>query len=461
MLGGNIGAAAVAVALLTGTACAIELDIHKEQSIKDAAATAVFNTMSNYTANQTSSNPKQSPRTWWENGIFFSTLMQYWYFTGDASNNAAVSQGMYDQRGKANDYMPQKSPGFVNDDQMTWGLAAMTAAELNYPRESSSMPSWISLAENVFNSQVARWDNTSCDGGMRWAIEPTQSGYTMKNARENGGLFQLSARLARYTDNQTYAHWAEKIWDWSAGTALLDTKSWRVADSVLVEGSCKRSSHEQWTYNYGPYISGAAYMYNMTKGNEHKWRLGLDGLLKTTFDSFFPEKHGGKIMSEVTCEPKMLCGPNQDIFKGILASDLVFTSIVASHTASDILPRLQGSAVGAAKQCSGGSNHTLCGRRWYDTEWDGSADIEEQISAASLFSANLVVFKKDKNPATLSTASNTTQSTAKGASESSGTTTSGGDSSSKPNSGSSIAGGALGVSAGIVAGVVAAVQAMA
>ena len=84
---------------------------------------------------------------------------------------------------------------------------------------------------------------------------------SLKNSVSNAGLFQLSARLARYTDNQTYADWAQKIWDWSAGSPLLNNKTWNVADSTTIEDNCKSQGNDQWSYNYGLFLGGAAYMY--------------------------------------------------------------------------------------------------------------------------------------------------------------------------------------------------------
>lgn len=218
--------------------------------------------MVNYTSNSTGHIPGYLNERWWEGGALFQTMIEYWYFTGDTSNNRAVSQGMYWQRGD-NDYFPANYSAYLgNDDQMAWGLAAMTAAELGYPQDTS-MPSWASLAEGVFQAQVPRWDTETCRGGLRWQIFPYQAGYNVKNAISNGGLFQLSARLARYTNNQTYSEWAEKIWDWSANSSLLDTETWTVSDSTNVQDKCASAARLQWTWNYGAYISGAAYMYNV------------------------------------------------------------------------------------------------------------------------------------------------------------------------------------------------------
>lgn len=110
---------------------------------------------------------------WAEGGMLFDTMIQYWYYTGDISNNAAIIQGMNRQSGD-NNFFPSMYGAYLgNDDQQTWALAAVTAAELNFPQESPKAP-WITMAENVFNMQVERWDTSSCGGGLRWQIYPVR-----------------------------------------------------------------------------------------------------------------------------------------------------------------------------------------------------------------------------------------------------------------------------------------------
>ena len=201
--------------------------------------------------------------TWWVAGAMFMILMQYWHFTGDSQFNRVTSDGMYAQKGEQNNYYPANwSTWLGNDDQVFWGLAAITAAELNYPQDKGE-PSWVALAQGVFNNQVPRWDTTVCNGGMRWQTHFFQDGYNLKNTVSNAGLFQLSARLAFYTNNQTYTDWANRIWEWSNSVSLIDQQQgWRVADSVENQDQCKQPADAQWTYNYGLYIGGAAYMFN-------------------------------------------------------------------------------------------------------------------------------------------------------------------------------------------------------
>ena len=80
----------------------------------------------------------------------------------------------------------------------------MSAVERRFQSPPSSSPQWLPLAEAVFNDLASRWDLTSCAGGLKWQIFSSNTGYDYKNTPSNGGLFQLAARLARYTGNATY-----------------------------------------------------------------------------------------------------------------------------------------------------------------------------------------------------------------------------------------------------------------
>ncbi|KAL3476751.1 glycosyl hydrolase [Aspergillus californicus] len=379
-----------------GTVTGMELDIQDQASIKSTARKLADNMMSEYHGNETGQIPGKLPGTWWEGGAMFMTLIQYWHWTGDTSHNDATAEGMLWQKARDDFFPSNYSAHLGNDDQMFWGLAAMTAAEFNFPEEDDQ-PSWLSLAQGVFNTQIPRWDMSACGGGMRWQIWPYQAGYMMKNAITNGGIFQLAARLGRYTNNATYIQWAEKIWDWSATTPLLKTDDWTIADSTSSIADCGDHGDQQWTYNYGAYLGGAAYMYDITGGAE-KWRAGIDGLLETTWRIFFPEKFGSQTMSEISCEETMTCDRNEDLFKGFLSSWLTFTAILVPHTADIIIPKIQESAIAAARQCSGGDSGTKCGRRWHQEEWDGTASMESDMSALSVVSSSMVVFHRRPKP---------------------------------------------------------------
>jgi len=149
-----------------------------------------------------------------------------------------------------------------NDDQVFWSFTALDAAELKFPAPPAGSPSWIAMAQAVFNTQAARWDESTCGGGLRWQVYQVNAGYNYKNVAANGGFFQLASRLARYTGNETYSQWAEKAWDWFETSVLYDEATFTVFDGTNDEQNCTSADHTQWSYNYGLYMNGLAYLYN-------------------------------------------------------------------------------------------------------------------------------------------------------------------------------------------------------
>jgi len=156
---------------------------------------------------------------------------------------------------------PNQTKTLGNDDQGFWGMAAMSAAELNYPNPPADQPQWLALAQAVFNTQAPRWDNSTCGGGLRWQIFTFNNGYNYKNTISNGCFFNLAARLGAYTGNQTYFDWAEAAWDWTASIGLMND-NYHFYDGTDDTINCTQINHIQWTYNAGVFLLGAAHMWN-------------------------------------------------------------------------------------------------------------------------------------------------------------------------------------------------------
>jgi len=171
-------------------------------SIRKATSTIVRNVLTYYTGNQPGGTPGVLPKPyyWWQAGALWGELIEYWVYTGDSTYNDMVQEAMLFQIGPTKSFMPEnvtKEEG--NDDQAFWAFSAMTAAEMKFPDPPKRYPSWIALAQGVFQNQVDRWDTEYCGGGLRWQIFFSNAGYDYKNTISNGAFFQLSARLARYT----------------------------------------------------------------------------------------------------------------------------------------------------------------------------------------------------------------------------------------------------------------------
>ena len=139
----------------------------------------------------------------------------------------------------------------------------MTAAENGLPERSGQSISWVQLATNVFESQVLRWNEESCGGGLKWQIFTFNNGYNYKNSFTQGSFALLAARLARYTGNTTYGDWAQKSVEWSYQIGLINNETGAVFDGTDDTTNCSEINHVQWTMNAGLLIDAGAYMTNI------------------------------------------------------------------------------------------------------------------------------------------------------------------------------------------------------
>ncbi|KAK6219230.1 Vacuolar protein 8 [Pestalotiopsis sp. IQ-011] len=382
--------------LLAGASRAVDVDLTDDDSIKSASSTLAFGLLKYYTGNNTGDVPGNlpDPYFWWEAGAMFGTMVDYWLLTGDDTYNAVTSQALLHQVGDDADFMPQnqtRSEG--NDDQGFWALAAMTAAENKFPDPPADQPQWLALAQAVFNEYVDRWDADTCGGGLRWQIFTFNNGFNYKNSISNGCFFNVATRLARFTGNQTYADWAEKVYDWMSDIGLI-TDDFQVFDGAQVDSNCTELDKAQWTYNAGIFLHGSAVMYNFTGGDD-KWKQRTQGLLNQTATFHFDNG----IMVEKPCEEGGFCDIDQQSFKAYLARWLAGTAQLASFTFDTIMPLLRTTAAAAAAQCTGspaaalykGPAGTACGFQWTKSpQFDNMVGVGEQQSALAAVMYNLV-----------------------------------------------------------------------
>ncbi|KAI1342050.1 glycoside hydrolase family 76 protein [Xylariaceae sp. FL0016] len=400
--------AAGAVSLLAGATTALDVDFDSTDSIKEGASTVAYGLLKYYTGNNTGDVPGNlpDPYFWWEAGGMFGTLVDYWFYTGDDTYNDVTLQALSHQVGDDKDFMPanqSKSEG--NDDQGFWAMAAMSAAETNFPNPPSDQPQWLALAQAVFNEYVSRWDTKDCGGGLRWQIFTFNNGFNYKNSISNGCFFNIASRLARYTGNQTYGDWAEKVWDWMEDVKFIDA-DYNVYDGAGIEDSCSEINKAQWTYNAGIFLQGAAVMYNFTGGSD-TWKQRTQGLAQRSASFFFDNG----VVVERPCESSGFCDTDQQSFKGYLMRWMASASQLAEFTFDTLMPLVKSSAAAASQRCNGspsadlykGDPGTACGFSWTADGFDGLAGVGEQMSALSSLQYSTITKAQQKAPITADT----------------------------------------------------------
>lgn len=373
---------------------AIDLDVTSKQSICDALTTVCQGVMSYYDGYRPGGviGMFVSPYYWWEAGEAWGGLVNVWHFCGNTTFEHVTYTSLMFQRGDANDYIPSnQSTSEGNDDQGFWGIAAMDAAERNFTNPPSSEPGWLALVQAVVATMNARWDTEHCGGGLRWQIFTWNNGYNYKNTVSNGCLFHLAARLARYTNNETYVQIAEKTWDWLVTVDLVNILglTYNVYDGATTDSACKSFTQYEWTYNYGLLISGAAYLYSHT--NNQTWLGHVKNLLTTIEASFFKNK----VMYERACEDAGTCNNDQKSFKSVFSRFLSQTAALVPDVYDDIRPLIVASAQAAAKACTGPGN--ACGVKWTTGQYDGETGLGQQISAMEVITSLLATQNKSTN----------------------------------------------------------------
>lgn len=319
----------------------------------------------------------------------WGTLLDYYHYTGDSTYNNVTTQALLSQVGPEYDYMvPLHSKDEGNDDQAFWGFATMSAAEKDYPQPTTGNYSWVQLTENLWNTIERRWDMSTCNGGLKWQIFTFNNGYDYKNTVSNGAFFQLSARLARFTGNQTYLDWAEKSYDWIQGVGLMSS-DYHVYDGANDPKNCTDPNKILWTYNGAIMLYGSAVMYNYTNGSA-TWEERTKGFLNATANFFSPYDNSSNIMYEPACETVNTCNNDQFSFKAYLSRFMWASTLVAPFTASAITTLLTDTSKAAAQSCSGPSDGVTCGQHWYQGGYDGSYGVGQQMSALEAIQGLLI-----------------------------------------------------------------------
>lgn len=385
-----------AMFLYVASTFALTLDVTSEQSICDAASNILSGEMDYYMGTRYGGTVGtfSSPYYWWHAGEVFGGWIDYWYFCqkDNLTFTKLLFEAMYHQRGANNDYMPSnQSMTEGNDDQGVWGMAIMQAVERNF---TNGEKSWLYLIQAIYNTMNNRWDSSSCGGGLRWQIFTWNNGYNYKNSIANGCLFHIAARLYRYTGQEMYLETANKVYDWMWNVGFFsDTPSFVIYDGAEDTSNCTSITVHKWSYTYGIFLAGSAYLYNAT--SDQKWLNSVNSILEAS-DYFF----NNSIMTESSCQSFRTCNNDQRSFRSLLSRCLGLTATLVPSTYDKIVNDwLRPSALGAAASCSG-DGHNTCGQDWSLGTWDGLYGLGEQMSAMEVILSMLTTKKMPLTPAT-------------------------------------------------------------
>ncbi|KAK2601148.1 hypothetical protein N8I77_010618 [Diaporthe amygdali] len=402
---------ALALVLLGTVNAGMYVDFNSRESIRSAAALKAEDVMSFYHGQEpghtpgvlSGPGPEHNDYVWWEAGALWGTIIDYWRYTGEATYNDVVQSSLLFQAGPNRNYMEPNVSAFIgNDDQGFWGLSAMLAAETNFQNPPPSEPQWLALAQAIFNTQTSpdRRDG-SCGGGLRWQVFALNNGYNYKNAISNGIYFNLAARLARYTGDESYAQHATATFDWMESVGLIDD-GFNVFDGAHVEHDCRDINRAQFSYNVAVLLQGAAFMYDFTD-REAVWVHRVDGLLDSLLRTFSvtpawddETNTDARIAFEPACEggafnvPASGCTGDMLAYKGFGARWMAATMQLCPWTRGRILPALRASAEAAVRQCRGGENGRMCGMRWSSGRYGGTLGVGQEMNVLSALMVLLI-----------------------------------------------------------------------
>ncbi|KAI0976700.1 family 76 glycoside hydrolase [Xylaria arbuscula] len=396
--------------LLAGRALgALDVDLDDPESIKKGAALVAQDLLTFYHGDEPGwvpgilpGPPPDGDYYWWQGGAMWGALLDYRHVTGDDQFDDIIFQAMQFQVGDDDDYNPANwSASMGNDDQAFWAFSALLAAETGFENPDDDQPQWLALAQAVFNEQThidRRVTGGNCDWGLRWQVYSTNNGYDYINTVANACYFNIGARLARYTQNTTYADLAEKTWD------LITRLEYVTDDYDVYDGAhlpnCTGINKAQFSYNAAMLMQGCAFLYNQT--NNATWKDRLDGLTDGIIRVFFVDG----VAYEPSCEAGS-CNSDMQSYRGYMHRWMANSVQLAPHLSSKVMPILKTSAAAGVKQCTGGSNGRMCGFHWTTGQYDGLQSASLQMNVLGALSALLM-------PDTTVSLTNTTGGTSKG-----------------------------------------------
>ncbi|KAK8044098.1 family 76 glycoside hydrolase, partial [Apiospora rasikravindrae] len=267
----------------------------------------------------------------------------------------------------------QRRPGLLGHDGHAGGRDQLP------PPPAETGLDWLALVQAVFNEQTmlerrVNIPGNNCNGGLRWQAFSINNGFDYVNTISNGIYFNLGARLARYTGNDTYAEYADKTYELLERLKYIDEEG-NVHDGAHLPKDCLDVNKLQFSYNAAVMIQGAAYMYDVTNQSQ-KWKDRLDLLVDRSLAVFFPNG----VAYEYACEGVGSCNVDMRSFKGYLHRWVSQATVLAPHLRDRVMAVFETSTRAGVAACDRGDNGQLCGFEWTRRNGEG-AQSPKQTSA--------------------------------------------------------------------------------
>jgi mannan endo-1,6-alpha-mannosidase len=179
------------------------------------------------------------------------------------------------------------------------------------------------------------------------------------------------------------------------GVGFIDDTTYSIIDGAGDNNgqNCTVFSTQQWTYNNAIFLYGTAVLYTIDNSSNSTsvWLDRTQGLLAHATTQFFsPYANSTGVMYESQCEESESCDNDQFSFKAYLARWMAATVALVPSLRGQILALLTPSAEAAALACSGGSDGTECGTKWYVGGYDGVTGVGQEMSALEVVLGLLV-----------------------------------------------------------------------
>jgi len=243
---------------------------------------------------------------WWNAANATTVLVNYSKVSGSTDYQDAVQ----------NTFNRNSSHGFLNnyyDDEGWWALAWIDAYDWTQD------PSYLNMAESIFDDMVGGWDDT-CGGGIWWS-----KARTYKNAIANELFLSVAAHLAnRATDpdmQASYTAWANQEWQWFSQSGMINGKN-LINDGLRInpDGSCVNNGQTTWTYNQGVILGGLAELSQQNPDPSIQQTAKDIALATITIDPMNRLVDANGILHD-RCEPN--CGGDGVQFKGIFVRNIM------------------------------------------------------------------------------------------------------------------------------------------